>query len=1447
MAYIDLNRSFALIPKDHEFGDDGVNPYFSRTKTVWTDILKLNRVVILAEAGSGKTEEISATTRRLRADGKRAFFFRLELLSGDFDTSFEEGNLAEFEEWFSSDEEAWFFLDSVDEVRLQGPAQFEQAIRKFAGQLGGHKQRARIFITSRPSAWRANTDLGFIRNNLPYYEPREREECENQMSAPANGTNTYSADINHDKGESPIEPSVYVLQSLENEQKKIFSEAYGVSNSSGFIEAIEKAEADIFSDTPQDLIELIDYWNANGTISNRAEMIEFGIRKKLEEAGDRAEALPLSEADALAGAKRLAAATTFTRKNRILVPDQGHDQTVKSESIDAKCVLNDWNDNKCRALLLRPIFDVAIYGTVRFHHRSVREYLTARWLHDLLQSGKLCRSIEALFFAERYGEQVTVPSLRPILAWLVLWNDRIRQRTVETSPEVMIQGGDPSALPTNVRANFLQEFCRHYANQQSRYLSFDISELRRFSHPDLAHSINELMEEYSSNDDIAELLLRMVWQGDISGCSGLALMNAVDPKASTYRRIAAIRSIVSIGTADQKKQLVSSILSERALEHEDILGEIIAGFAPEYLHIDGLITLMARIRNRDRFSTSSLSHYLKQFIQHQCPAESLIDFICGVLGLLKQEPVVEKRFFEVSQDYQWALSFAAIAAERLVKEKPDKALKPEALEVISLAQASRYFDTYRPTDLDLSKLVSGNTYLNLALFWVDVELSRKKMDKKNEQRLTEWHQAISMDHFWQFGSDDFDNVLEDVRSKYLLDDRLVALSLAFNIYANNGRGDKRRRAMWRAVKGNEKLEEKLRSLLNPPTMDKEQRKWRREEEGWKLKEKERKRREEENRKNWINWLKDHTDVLRDASIASKGSVWNASDYLLSVLQEKCADRGHWAQPHWETLIKEFGLEVAEAFRDGCIAYWREYVPEVRSEGIDNPNSTPHAVVIGLSGLEMEANLSGNWPNGLSKKDAELASRYAVRELNGFPDWLQNFHQYFPDALEGRLMKEIEWELAEYEGEQPSHYVLSDASRLEWLRPKLAGRVFEILQVHEPKHFQSAEDALSIVLSADNLDVDTFVDLAKIKVGSLEELSRLGLWLAAWVSVQAAQGIDALTNRLAEFVDREQATNLAMCFITSLLGSRRISPVGSVHRRYRSVEHLHRLILLMNQYIHHSDDIDRTKGYAYSPSLRDNAQDARNHLFQLLKEIPGKETYLAMLDLSQTHPDEQSRDWYRIHAKQHAEADAEQEAWCVKDIVEFSEEAEKSPQTHRELFELAVLRLNDLKDNLEAGDSSNAGLLAGAKEEKKHRIYIGDWLREHSRGHYAIPQEEEMADAKKPDLRFHQQTIDAPVPIELKVADNWSTNALLERLENQLCGQYLRDARSNCGIFLLTRCGKKRWKLPESNELIGFPNLLSLLEAKAEDILQISSKIKSIAVIGIDLTKRGQKVEVGKDI
>jgi hypothetical protein len=112
-----------------------------------------------------------------------------------------------------------------------------------------------------------------------------------------------------------------------------------------------------------------------------------------------------------------------------------------------------------------------------------------------------------------------------------------------------------------------------------------------------------------------------------------------------------------------------------------------------------------------------------------------------------------------------------------------------------------------------------------------------------------------------------------------------------------------------------------------------------------------------------------------------------------------------------------------------------------------------------------------------------------------------------------------------------------------------------------------------------------------------------------------------------------------------------------------------------------------------------------------------------------------------------------------------------------------------------------------------------------------------------DLRFNINGLDAPVPVELKIADKWTGPRLHERLEEQLCGDYLRDGRSSRGIFALVFRGERvGWDLPNGVRANTFEALVAALQKHWSSISEHYPGVDDIKVIGVDLTKRGSRVK-----
>ena len=1418
-TFIQLGRTFHELSlagsKDDEF--DYLNVRVG-TGLSWTDIFAEFRTVILSEAGAGKTAEIRHATQLLRNQGKAAFFLRLEHVAEDFEIAFEEGSATEFEQWVASDQEGWLLLDSVDEARLREPKDFERAIRKIGARLSQVLQRTHVILTSRGTAWRPVTDLKLCKQHLKYISPVARDDDDVETGDAAKQRSDFR---------------IVALDDLGSRQVEIFARARKVTDPGLFVEAIERADAWAMAARPDDLNELVEFWDNHQRIGNRLELMQSSITRRLAERDqNRDEALPLSMAEAREGARSVAAAATMTQISTIRVPDGS--ENTSGTSVAA--VLPKWDSQKCAALLSRPIFDEAIYQTVRFHHRTVREYLVAEWLKGLLDRETSRRRVEALLFREQYGLEVIVPTMRPVLVWLILLDEKIRERALAISPELIFEGGEPKALPLAVRQKILHEVCEKMHSSIVRNTMTDYRAVQRFADQDIAQDIKALFAKYPDDHDVQWFLLRMIWQGELAEVLPEAISVAKNPKARRHTRIAAIRAVRATGSDAEVLEIRTEFLKESPALNRELFAELIGQLAPTLQSVEWVLACAKKLETRDRNTIDRPPEALDAFVQ-SLDLEIVAVLMAGFNTLLSRHPVVGRGYCEISKRHGWMIKSAARAVERLIVAQHPAALQTPALSVLQKLPSAQYHRNWHLHDIksDIPNLVPEWMELNDALFWYEVSTVRRHRRKNKKGRLTDFQQIAWFRSYWQFSPSDFERIKAYMLHRPLRDDRLVALTLAFSLYVQAQRPRKWREALKASVANSPALRAALHVRLHPLPSPQESRDWRRQKALWKQRDRKREMADAQRKQRWKDDLQQHITHIRDHGLADLTAITNRQYYLHERMRELDGRSMHWTTGNWHVLKAEFGDEIAHAFRDGVVAYWRNYSPKLRSES-RRTKGTPFSVIFGLTGIHIEATETKNWTATLNDSEVEIAFRYAMHELNGFPEWMPALFQAFPDVIAPLLLREVASELKVEQAKVDSHYVLSDlAWHGSWAWRAIGKSLLARLNAREPKNLKNLGYMLDIIHSA-GLELSEVARLAE-KRSADRRHAHAARWFAVWAGIAPDKAIPMLALRLAAINNPARQAGFAMQFIVHLLGERRTAvKIGDA---FRTPEHLKNLGTLMHQYIREKDDIRRAGTGAYSPGLRDDAQEARNQLFALLKEIPGKEAYLALMELAKLHPEPSLRPWMRHHAKTKAEADADLTPWTVAQTLDFQNALERTPSNHRELFELAQMRFFDLKDHLEHGDSSIADILIkGATLETDMRKFIGDWLRERAQGRYSIPQEEELADGKKPDLRIHGTGFDAPVPIELKLADNWSGSSLFERLENQLCGDYLRDARSGRGIFVLVYRGvKKRWTLLDTEKSVDFEALVAALQRHWHSLSEKFPAIEDIHVVGIDLTRR----------
>src|SRR4051812_4400075 len=114
MKIIDLDRHFIKYHKDSDIDLELASVCSSFN---WDKLLTVRRIVLLAEAGSGKSIELKEQAHLLNMEDCFAFYVTVEDVGRDgLTASLTPSDLLNFNQWKLSNKLAYLFIDSVDEA-----------------------------------------------------------------------------------------------------------------------------------------------------------------------------------------------------------------------------------------------------------------------------------------------------------------------------------------------------------------------------------------------------------------------------------------------------------------------------------------------------------------------------------------------------------------------------------------------------------------------------------------------------------------------------------------------------------------------------------------------------------------------------------------------------------------------------------------------------------------------------------------------------------------------------------------------------------------------------------------------------------------------------------------------------------------------------------------------------------------------------------------------------------------------------------------------------------------------------------------------------------------------------------------------------------------------------------------------------------------------------------
>jgi hypothetical protein len=1076
----------------------------------WDELLRSDRVLIVSEAGAGKTYECQTQQVRLWKAGEPAFFLDLATLAGssvrDMLSQKEEQR---FEAWLRSQSEfATFFLDSIDELKLT-LGKFDQALKRLNKALAGQLGRARIIVTTRP----VPVDRELIVRHLPI-----------PASAEAEPTAEAFADMVMDRGKKKpagvSKPKAWRnvgLVPLSRDQIREFAVLQRVPDPDALLADIRQRDAEDFAERPQDLVELCADWREHHRIRTHREQVETNIATKLKPNTERKERAELSQDKAVAGASSLALAAMLTRKLTLRHSVDSDGVNASEAALDVSKALPGWGADERATLLERPLFGFASYGRVRFHHRSVVEFLAAKRLDALLARGVSIKAIKRLLFTETaQGVRTVRPSMRAVAAWLALSRDTVFDDIVAIDPAVVLDHGDPQSLRPDQRIRALDAYVSRFGGGGWRGLGAPRIQVHRFASAELSDTVKRLWAMGIENSEVRELLLQMIGTGRLEGCADIAHTVAMDSVRTVGERSLAIDALMQL--SDTRLDAIGISLQTDVARWPDAMARRAAlDLFPEHLPITRLLDILRRVKENPR-TVGDLNYKLPREIESVDLSPEYLDQLRqGLTELIVDGATWEQDKFPHLRTKRPDLMAALVAA---CHRQSAQGIRTEPWVTSSLLaiRLSNEEHNEKEAMAELRRALADlPAEAREAAFWrEDVFLANLHRSKDAWQRVFD---------LFRYGGIQLNDEKDArwVRRRLsdpteLLEHREMMLWVEM-VLLNRTATDHREQleGLRPLVSDAPSLVVIIDNRLKPQGGSAELRRMEAQNE------KHTKHAERRNAEAHASWVTFWREIVGDPGKAFAADRAESTAWNLWQAVERSGDESRASGWNRRFIEAQFGKDVADRLRETMMAAWRKDRPTLRSERPDNEKNT--FLVrwqFGLAAIAAEAE-DPNWAKRLTEQEAELACRYAPIELNGFPSWLESLAVEHPAAVDRVLGEELTRSLREAIDANGHSIFLQNISHASAIVaalfvPPIRAWFVEVAKAdtkfNDPQLEQNLRQAVEILVKSGNEDDRNCIKVtAKQKLTNGVGMPFAGVWLPALLRLDPLAGVDALERGL----------------------------------------------------------------------------------------------------------------------------------------------------------------------------------------------------------------------------------------------------------------------------------------------------------------------------------------------
>ena len=1405
-----LRRTFSELSASDT--NDGPTAALKAMRTVegplqdWDWLHEVPVSVIIADGGAGKTYELTAQRKRLREQGRAAFFVAIErLCQTDLRgalPSEEEAGL--FERWRRGDAAATFFLDSVDEAKLPTAAginPLQRALRRLEEALGDRIGSCRLIISSRPSAW------------SPAVEFKEVQRVAQRLRTTA----------------ATAAPPVRVVKLDHLDEGQIDQLARSRGAGAEFLELIRDTGAIEFAQYPLDVIDQVDAYKEavrsgepiRAPFRSLTAILDRAIARRAHEFSSSTPRNSLDPERVMSGAKRLALSLMLQQTRVVRLPGHG------GEGLDPLAALqgarHSWSRQEVESLLATGLFEPAWQGASRFHHRRTQERLAALAIWDLRNAGCSAQAALDLLLPPSFDVRTTPAPYVDAAGWLCALDADFASLVVRVAPELLMEHGDPGALPLLLRVEAVRTHAERYRSQARRGDWFDTTLFGRFADAGLTEVLAQTLKAKLPDEPRSHALL-MARAGKLSNLSDVVLAIAVDPGESAELRSYAVLALSDIASLDQKRALSESVRRSRSTairsrsddvryartERNRLKVWTVDACFPTAMGTVELLDIIRSLEPRNPENIDELGRILRRAIAPNLLKAELIPFAQAVSAVSWSRTGWRLGTFDLASWSELGWHLLPVLHDVVVRILRDctEAAEQDWLvkEVDRLWSAGKVtlgpLNTAHKLDAEtLADAVRSNPQFRRHFFWCVAAAqdahagvhALHRLQKVYRGRAAAAAATRAADLHW----------LQDDLFKAEATRRPLALDAVSNLLSGQVLGRRRTTAalIFRAIR--EGRPEVVQRLRWRPL----QRLW------WRLKYR-RELRKDFWKFRWLRWRRESWPLLKlRAQLLIHRSNLRAG-FRPDLVWEAAFSRG--GDDPFGQVAKRLGERRADDLRVAARAFVRrDPVPEQRVWD----------AALARQGWRLMAAEQPDQLAQISDGALRVLIRSSLRE-HEWPAYAVGIAQR-PDvwrevaeprvradlARRGALTENVGWTLQKVAyGDVALQRPLAAAAvqALSGLRAPSADQITNVARVAASEEGTKLDFAELALRRASEHFAEGRVETGGVWWTEAFKAEPLGAWsslkrwrVMMWSSAPAL--VYPLYAALAEAIGR---------FASRAAGEPELPP-----------DLLAELAVLGRQVVEPSAD-ERLNGWV---SPRHHAQDLRDSALQQLAETPTAGARQALRGLLALPEFADATDWIAILLRRQAERAARPQPWSPSQVQEYCRVWARAPRTTGELYALLIELIRAIELDLKTSEFDRRAAFRGMSE-RTLRSWIGEELRRRSNGWFSVTQETVTAGEKRMDLRCEAAGGDAICVIELKIAGaSWPKLTLFEHLETQLADQYLISRRVRSGIYLVADLGRKA-KFDTPGGSADFDGLVAALQLFGEEVRAARPKIEDLGVM-----------------